>query len=120
MGGVDRCATPAPRAHRKSSRGETDAGNRRSPMNAIKLLKQDHKAVEALFKQFEKAGENAHKQKRDLADRIVHELAVHAAIEEQLLYPAARAVDERMRDDVLEALEEHHVAKWTLKEIDEM
>jgi len=89
-------------------------------MNALKLLKNDHRTVEALFKQFEKAGDKAFKEKQELARRIVKELSIHASIEEQLLYPAARARDERLDDQVLEALEEHHVAKWTLNEIERM
>ncbi|WNG24460.1 hemerythrin domain-containing protein [Cystobacter fuscus] len=89
-------------------------------MNALKLLKNDHRAVEALFKQFEKAGDKAFKEKQELARKIVKELAIHASIEEELLYPAARAHDERLEDQVLEALEEHHVAKWTLNEIERM
>ena len=89
-------------------------------MNAIQLLKADHKTVEALFKRYEKAGDKAFKEKKEIAQRIVKELSVHATIEEQLFYPAARARDERVNSQVLEALEEHHVAKWTLDEIDRM
>ncbi len=89
-------------------------------MNAIQLLKNDHRTVEALFKRFEQAGDEAYKVKRELADKIVKELSIHAAIEEQLLYPAARERDERLDDLVLEALEEHHIAKWTLREIERM
>lgn len=89
-------------------------------MNAIKLLKQDHRTVQALFKQFEKSGDGAHKQKQAIAAKIIKELSIHAAIEEQFLYPAARAVDSKLDDQVLEALEEHHVAKWTLDELDQM
>lgn len=89
-------------------------------MNAIQLLKKDHQTVEALFKRFEKAGDEAHKLKGDIAGKFIKELSVHAVIEEQFLYPAARARDERLDDLVLEALEEHHVAKWTLSEIEKM
>jgi hemerythrin superfamily protein len=89
-------------------------------MNALKLLKNDHRTVEALFKQFEKAGDKAFKEKQEIARKIVKELSIHASIEEQLLYPAARARDERLEEMVLEGLEEHHVAKWTLDEIDRM
>jgi hemerythrin superfamily protein len=89
-------------------------------MNAIKLLKDDHRRVKALFKKYERAGEGAAKQKQTIAKSIIKELSLHAAIEEQLFYPAARAVDSRLDDLVLEALEEHHVAKWTLNELDKM
>jgi len=86
-------------------------------MNALKLLKDDHRRVEALFKKFEQSGERAHKTKRGVVDKIIEELSVHAAIEEQALYPAARNAVPDAEDDVLEALEEHHVVKWTLSEL---
>ena len=49
-------------------------------MDAITLLKDDHKTVEALFKRFEKAGDQAHVEKRAIVDKIIEELAVHAAV----------------------------------------
>jgi len=88
--------------------------------DAITLLKADHKRVEALFKKFEKAGDNAHKTKRDLVDQMIEELSVHAAVEEQVFYPALRQAVPDADDDVLEGLEEHHVVKWTLSELDGM
>lgn len=89
-------------------------------MDAITLLKQDHKTVEGLFKKFEKAGERAHKTKRDLADKIIEELSVHAAIEEQVFYPAVREAVPDEQETVLESLEEHHVVKWVLSELEGM
>ncbi|MGI8776823.1 MAG: hemerythrin domain-containing protein [Acidimicrobiales bacterium] len=89
-------------------------------MDAIALLRNDHREVERLFKQFEKAGPNAHKTRRQVADRIVKELSVHAAIEEQVFYPAVREAVPETDDDVLEGLEEHHIVKWTLSEVDGM
>ena len=59
-------------------------------MDAISMLKDDHKTVEQLFKRFEKAGDRAHVEKRDIVDRIIETLSMHAAIEEQLFYPSAR------------------------------
>jgi len=89
-------------------------------MDAITLLVKDHQTVEKLFEKFEQTGPRAIKARKALADRIVHELSVHAAIEEQVLYPAIRESLPEVEDDVLEALEEHHVAKWVLSEIDAM
>jgi len=89
-------------------------------MDAIALLKADHKAVETLFKKFEQSGDNALKQKRRLVEQIVRALAIHAVIEEQVFYPAVRAKDAELEDEVLEALEEHHVAKWLLKELEDL
>jgi hemerythrin superfamily protein len=89
-------------------------------MDAITVLKEDHKTVEGLFKKFEKTGERAHKAQRDLADRIVKELSVHAAIEEQVFYPAIREAAPDVEDTVLESLEEHHIVKWVASELASM
>jgi hemerythrin superfamily protein len=91
-------------------------------MNAITLLKEDHRTVEELFKRFESLGPRAYKGKRNVVDRIVAELSVHAVIEEMVLYPAIRAEfgQHDVSDLVLESLEEHHVVKWTLSELDGM
>jgi hemerythrin superfamily protein len=89
-------------------------------MDAITYLKDDHRTVEQLFKQFERAGERAHVQKRQIADRIIEELSAHAAVEEQVFYPVARAAVPGTEDIVLESLEEHHVAKWLLSELVDM
>jgi hemerythrin superfamily protein len=89
-------------------------------MDAITMLKDDHKAVEQLFKRFEKAGPRAYVEKRDIVDRIIEELSVHAAVEEQLFYPVARATVPGTEDLALEAIEEHGVAKWVLAELEKM
>jgi hemerythrin superfamily protein len=89
-------------------------------MDAITLLKQDHKTVKSLFSQFDKAGDKAYQRKREIVDKIIEELSVHAAIEEQVFYPAARENVPDARDEVLESLEEHHVAKWLLSELEDM
>lgn len=90
-------------------------------MDAITLLKDDHKTVDKLFKQFEKLGHDGDPaRKRELVDSMIKELAVHAHIEEQIFYPAVRAEVPAEEDMVLEGLEEHHIVKWTLSELDGM
>ena len=84
------------------------------------MLKDDHKAVEQLFRRFEKAGDRAYSEKRAIVDRIVEELSKHAAVEEQLFYPVARATVPGTDDLALESLEEHHVVKWVLSELETM
>jgi hemerythrin superfamily protein len=86
-------------------------------MDALALLKKDHQTVEKLFARFEK------RPSKEIADRIVRELSIHATVEEQLFYPAVRKLAasaelEEADEKVLEALEEHHVAKWVLSEIE--
>ena len=52
-------------------------------MDAITLLRNDHKTVDQLFKRFEKAGDRAYAEKRNIVDRIIEELSIHAAVEER-------------------------------------
>lgn len=84
-------------------------------MDAITLLKADHKSVNALFKAFEKSDDAS--QKRKLVDSMIEELSIHAAIEERVFYPASRNEAADTTDEVLEAIEEHHVVKWILSEL---
>ncbi len=87
-------------------------------MNALTLLKQDHQNVEALFQRFERAASDDAEELRGVAEKIVEHLSVHAAVEEQVFYPAIRAKVPDEEDAVLEALEEHHAAKLLLNEIE--
>ena len=83
-------------------------------MDAIALLKADHRKVEDLFEQFEKAKSADRKQK--LAHEICVELKVHAQIEEEIFYPACHGkVEEDMLD---EAQVEHDGAKVLINEIE--
>lgn len=101
----------------RKSRPQTRRGTRQ---DAIAVLKQDHRDVEDLFDRFERAGAGAHKQKRRLVDQMIAALSRHASIEEQVLYPWAREHIEDEDDQVLEALEEHHVVKWLLWELEDL
>ena len=88
-----------------------------SPRDAVALLKQDHRTVEALFSQFEDADES---EQSSLAERICQLLTVHATIEEELLYPAAKQAleDEEDEDIVNEAEIEHGSAKELIGKIE--
>jgi len=82
--------------------------------DAIALLKDDHRKVEELFEQFEKASGDGRKEK--LARQICLELTVHATIEEEILYPACEGkVDE---DLLKESYVEHDAAKVMIAQIE--
>jgi hemerythrin superfamily protein len=89
-------------------------------MDALVLLKNDHQSVSTLFTRFEAAGDAAFTTKREIVDRIIDELSVHAAIEEQVFYPALRRDIPSTESQVLESLEEHHVVKWLLAELEDL
>jgi hypothetical protein len=83
--------------------------------DAIALLKADHRKVETLFTEFEKA--SGASRKKALAQQICLELTVHTKIEEDVFYPACQAdgVDE---DLLNEAYVEHDSAKVLVAEIE--
>jgi len=90
------------------------------PSDAIGVLKNDHRIVEDLFKRFEKSGERAVKTRQTLVGNIIDELVAHTYIEEQVFYPFVRGLSKELNSAILEALEEHHAAKATLAELQEM
>jgi hemerythrin superfamily protein len=84
-----------------------------SHMNAIDLLESQHREVEKLFAQIDKA--KAADAKEKLFCEIADKLAVHAAIEEHHFYPAVKA--KRTEDILLESLEEHLGIKRVLADL---
>jgi hemerythrin superfamily protein len=89
-------------------------------MDAISLLKDDHRKVEQLFKRFEQTTDRATTERRRIVEEVIRELSIHAEIEETVFYPAIRESVPPSEDMVLESLEEHHVVKWLLSELDGM
>ena len=85
--------------------------------DAIVVLKQDHKEIEKAFKAFENAGDNAHKEKGRLVDRIIELLTVHTYIENEVMYPRVRELLPDLSDDIDESYEEHHVADLLVMEL---
>lgn len=94
--------------------------SRSKSRDAISLLTDDHKKVQKLFKEFEKLSKKEDDEgKAELAREICVELTVHAQIEEEILYPAAREVlDEQ--DLLDEAQVEHASAKDLIAQIESM
>jgi hemerythrin superfamily protein len=89
--------------------------------DAIALLKADHKAVKALFKEADALSDRATTQLKKLGDQICHELTVHTQLEEQIFYPAVKERSQRghreERELVLESYEEHGLAKKVIGEL---
>lgn len=85
-------------------------------MGAIELLESQHREVEKLFSQLEKAKDA--KKKKALFEELADKLAVHAAIEEHHFYPAVKA--KQTEDILLEAVEEHLAVKRILADLLEL
>jgi hemerythrin superfamily protein len=101
---------------RTSSSTRANERRRARPQDAIQLLRADHRKVQDLFDQFEKSRNDG--KKAELAETICAELKVHAQIEEEIFYPAAReALKEQ--DLIDEATVEHASAKDLIAQIEQ-
>lgn len=91
-----------------------------SSADAIALLTEDHKKVQKLFKEFEKrSDEDDEEGKQALVEMICAELTIHATIEEEIFYPAARRAIEE--EDLLDEAEvEHATAKELIAQLEGM
>jgi cell division septum initiation protein DivIVA len=83
-------------------------------LDAIALLKADHRKVEDLFAKFEAATGDG--KKKSLAEQICMELTIHTKIEEDIFYPACKGAVEE--DLLKEAYVEHDGAKVLIAEIE--
>ncbi len=86
----------------------------KNALNAVALLKADHKQVKDWFEQFEKS--RSAKKKKELATNICNALTVHTKIEEEIFYPAFLAAT-KDKDTHHEAIIEHDGAKKLIGEI---
>ena len=87
------------------------------PLDALELLKADHRRLEALLDEGEQTTGRAAGRRQEILRTIARELDVHEQIEERLLYPALKAHPEASAI-VLEGYEEHHVADVLLQELE--
>jgi hypothetical protein len=92
-------------------------------LDAIALLKEDHKKVSDLFEKIEGLGDTAHVTRGKIFSDIDTELTVHAEIEETIFYPAFRAKTKKNTepgDEIREAYEEHVNVKEMLGKLEDL
>jgi hemerythrin superfamily protein len=85
--------------------------------DAIVLLRNDHKEVRTLFREFT-ARDTTAARKGSIVEKIIELLTVHTYIENEVMYPQVRKLLPDLEDDVLESYEEHHVADVLVTELD--
>jgi len=85
-------------------------------MNAIRLLEEDHKKMKELLAKLDATTERATRTREELFGTIQLELSAHETIEEEIFYPALKE-HPKVKDIVLEAYEEHHVADVIVGEL---
>ena len=86
-------------------------------MDALELLRSDHRKVKELFQQAQ--GAKDADQRKQIFDQIDTELEIHAHIEETVFYPAVEQHEE-LQDLVEEALDEHEDVKTLLAEMEDL
>lgn len=84
--------------------------------DAIVILKEDHKEVRALFREFQKASTTP-ARKRAIVNKVVELLTAHTYVENEVMYPEVRRLVPDLEQDVLESYEEHHVADVLIGEL---
>jgi len=109
---------------RKGTRRATQPSRESPPMDTdvIELLTEDHRKVEELFDQYESSKDEADDDaKAELVATICLELTIHATVEEEIFYPAARgALDEDDSDLLDEAEVEHATVKLLIADLADM
>jgi hemerythrin superfamily protein len=83
-------------------------------MNALDLLKKDHKEVKKLLSELE--GEDAGREQRNIFNEIDQKLRLHEHLEETLLYPELKKHEES-KEEAIEGFVEHHTANAVLLDL---
>ena len=76
-------------------------------MNALNLLKKDHESVRTLFSRFERTSNTDLEGRHDLPAQIRSEIQIHSRSEEEIFYPALKALNGEGRQLVSQALNDH-------------
>jgi hemerythrin-like domain-containing protein len=92
--------------------------------DAIVFLKEEHKQMRRVFREFEKNKEDSGRRGETVC-RMIELLTIHTYLENEIMYPEVRRLLPEVEDDVLESYEEHHVADvlclelWSMDPADE-
>jgi hemerythrin-like domain-containing protein len=102
-------------ANRNKAKSDEEMEQFETPME---MLEADHGKVKALFEKFESAGDRMTKAKQQIVEEVFAALEVHAQLEEEIFYPAVRAVGEKENKKIIaESTEEHLVVKHLMEEM---
>jgi hemerythrin-like domain-containing protein len=123
--GARKSASRGTRGVAKSSRAAKSPSSSRSARggaaDALKLLKQDHDNVDAMFKKYDRM-KDGDERKAALREQICAELTVHATVEEELFYPSLKTLfEEGGKDKAVDLIEEadveHASLKWLIEQL---
>jgi hemerythrin-like domain-containing protein len=84
----------------------------------VEMLEADHAKVKTLFDKFEESGDRMTKAKQQIVEEVFAELEVHTQLEEEIFYPALKALGEREGKKLIaESIEEHQVVKTLMEDM---
>jgi len=90
-------------------------------MDAISMLKNDHRKIGKCFREFEAAGDRAFRKRQAIVRKVCTALEIHSQLEEELFYPAVQlTADPRGQDVVRHSIQEHHVVRALIDELNGM
>jgi hemerythrin superfamily protein len=94
-------------------------------MNAVDMLKQDHRHISKLFAHYDRMAADDHTGRYKAVREIIAALRTHAAIEEESFYPKVRATAEaadapEVAEEACESAEEHEEINSLLNDIEGM
>jgi hemerythrin-like domain-containing protein len=85
--------------------------------DAIVMLREDHKEIRRVFRDFERSKDSTANTQKRLVDKMMKLLREHTYVENEVMYPRVRELVPDLEDDILESYEEHHVADLLIKEL---
>jgi len=76
-------------------------------MNVLTLLRQDHATLRSFFSQFDRTSKTAYDQRSELFLQIRRDLQIHSRAEEEIFYPAIKAMNSEGQRLASEAISQH-------------
>jgi hemerythrin-like domain-containing protein len=85
--------------------------------DAIVMLREDHKEIRRVFREFERARDATPNKKQRLVDKMIKLLKEHTYVENEVMYPKVRELVPDLEDDIVQSYEEHRVADVLIEEL---
>lgn len=89
-------------------------------MDALQVLRRDHREIDRLLRQLQAAGEKETRKRKQLRKQLVQEMGVHQDLEEQVVYPLVEQELPDVKPAVLKAREQHDLLKELLRQLGDM
>ncbi|NLO05503.1 MAG: hemerythrin domain-containing protein [candidate division WS1 bacterium] len=86
----------------------------------LMMLRQDHEQFKHLLDQLKDSSSDETDKREEKFSELLSGIDKHMKAEEQMFYPKLKSERSSSEEDVSEGLEEHHMARQALKELEGM